>query len=448
MAITPTSATLSAITTARDAAASGTKAAACAAALSSDIGSGYRIRITKAGVEKYNATFTGSLPVVGNSIQVSSATAASVVTNLAMVRTGGDVVVLIEKASDATRAVSGSGGASGTDFILSADLDGSKSLQFTLTLTFDTVADSTSIAPAQTDSRWRWLIDPRLTNAQIIQRDPWTAYQISVSTRGDIGLDQIPEPYFDPAAQDYRVQRVQCPVYGGTRRAFKMKMGQNFTARDDGTQRSAFATPWSLTHDQVVQFGRTYWWFFAWKAEADTHASYVSPYEDDEGVLIQDFHHTDNTTGNSQSPFSIFVGGAGYRIKNRWNPNDSGGSGGPQSLTLHTDTSKDTTTYHAIVCKIKAHWDTTQSPRWECWKRVGTGAITKIFDHSGANAYKNNDASLPLVAPKVGLYRWDPSQWGANNTRTLHIKAAGLMEDLSGTPALSAANFFAYLDTV
>lgn len=448
MAITPTSATLSAINSAISAAPSGSKRTAAASALSTDIGSGFRVVMKKAGVTKYDATFTGSLPVVGSSIVLSSVAATTVNTNAAMVRTGGDVVVSIEKASDATHAVSGSGGASGTDFILSADLDGSKSLSFTITLTFNSVADTTGVAPSQSDTRWRWLIDPRLSFSQIMARDPWTAYQINVNTQNDNGLDTISDPYWDPRAGDYRLMTVTDPVYGGSRKAYRMRTGANFTHRVDGTARSAFATPWSLTHDQVAQFGRTYWWGYAFKCETDTFASYVSPYEDDEAINVCDWHHTDNTTGSSQTPFCIFIGGNGYRIKRRWNPDDSGGSGGPQSEILHTDTSKDTTNWHWHVWKVKPHWDTTQSPRWTAWKAVGEGALTQIFDKSAANAYKNNDANLPLVAPKVGIYRWDVSAWGANNTRTLFIKGAGLIEDLPGTPTLDQHAMLAYMKQI
>lgn len=448
MAITPTSATLSAITSAISAAAPGAKRAAAAAALSSDIGSGFRVRITKAGVEKWNGTFTGSLPVSGSSIVLSSAAASSIVTNLSMVRTGGDVMVLIEKASDATHAVSGTGGASGTDFILSEDLDGTKTLSFTITITFSSVPDTVSTALSTTDPRIRWLLDPRMSNSEIVQRFPWTDYQINPATRGDMSLSAVPEPFLDPAAQDYRIQRVS----DTTGRFFRFKTGANFTTRNDNTARSAINATESTSYDTQIRFGRTYWVGLGFRFHPDIFASYVSPYEDDEGVLIFDGHMPNGAgghSGTSQSPFSIFVGGNGYRLKRRWNPNDtSGGSGGPQSTIVHEDTSKDTTNVHYHIWRLKAHYDGAQSPFWTAYKAVGSGALAQLFNISGANVYQPLGDNPDLCYQKVGIYRWDVSAWGANLTRTLDLQGAVLVEDIAGPTTLDAGAVLAMLRAI
>lgn len=122
MAVTATAGLLAAAVAAAGAVADGEKNAAFAGAISSGIGSGYKIVARRNGIVVLDMTMSGSLGVSSAGISLPDSY-ASLSTLLAADIDSGTWTLRIEKASDPSVYLEGTIGRSGTDFILSDDLN-------------------------------------------------------------------------------------------------------------------------------------------------------------------------------------------------------------------------------------------------------------------------------------------------------------------------------------
>lgn len=122
MAVTATAGLLAAAVAAAGAVSDGAKNAAFAGAISSGIGSGYKIVARRNGIVVLDMTMSGSLGVSSAGISLPDSY-ASLSTLLAADIDSGTWTLRIEKASDSAVYLEGTIGRSGTDFILSDDLD-------------------------------------------------------------------------------------------------------------------------------------------------------------------------------------------------------------------------------------------------------------------------------------------------------------------------------------
>lgn len=122
MAVTVSSALLSAANSAASGASEGSKNAAFCSAISTGIGSGYRIVARRSSVVVLDMTMSGSLSSSATGLAIPDSYSA-LNTLLAADIDSGSWSLRVEKASDANVYLHGTLGRSGTDFILSADLD-------------------------------------------------------------------------------------------------------------------------------------------------------------------------------------------------------------------------------------------------------------------------------------------------------------------------------------
>lgn len=122
MAVTATSGLLAAAVSAAGAVSDGQKNAAFAGAISSGIGSGYKIVARRNGIVVLDMTMSGSLGVSSAGISLPDSY-ASLSTLLAADIDSGSWTLRIEKAADSAVYLEGTIGRIGTDFILSDDLD-------------------------------------------------------------------------------------------------------------------------------------------------------------------------------------------------------------------------------------------------------------------------------------------------------------------------------------
>lgn len=121
MAVTPTTALKAAANAAAAAAAEGSKNAAFCSAISSGIGSGYKLVARRNGVVVLDMTMAGSLSSVTGGLAIPTSYSALNTLLDADIDTG-SWTMRVEKASDASVYLEGTLGRTGTDFILSGDL--------------------------------------------------------------------------------------------------------------------------------------------------------------------------------------------------------------------------------------------------------------------------------------------------------------------------------------
>lgn len=125
MAVQPTSGLLSAANAAASGAADGAKNAAFCGAIATGIGSGYKIVARRNGEVVLSLTMSGSLSASGAGLAIPNSY-GSLDTLLAADIDTGSWTLRVEKASDPAVYLEGTLGRSGTDFILSDDLDPAK----------------------------------------------------------------------------------------------------------------------------------------------------------------------------------------------------------------------------------------------------------------------------------------------------------------------------------
>ena len=147
----------------------------------------------------------------------------------------------------------------------------------------------------------------------------------------------------------------------------------------------------------------------------------------DETMVFQVHETTDGGDDTQPAPIGMLVKGTGMLMWVRSNPN---------AVTLGADTTYTQVWSEAAfpadqwqhwVFKLRSHWDSAQSPRFEAWRALGdSGALVKVFDFSGPNAYNNTARDYV----KHGLYYYDEEWSGGLTSRTMHSK--GLFQWLDG----------------
>lgn len=155
MAVTPSSALLSAANAAAGAVSDGQKNAAWCGAIASGIGGGYKIVARRDGVVVLDMTMSGPLSQVSGGLAIPNSY-ATLNTLLAADIDSGTWTMRVEKSGDPTTYLQGTIGRSGTDFVLSGDL--SSEIQVSLgtgiillSPALDTVTDTFTLALIKSD---------------------------------------------------------------------------------------------------------------------------------------------------------------------------------------------------------------------------------------------------------------------------------------------------------
>lgn len=144
-------------------------------------------------------------------------------------------------------------------------------------------------------------------------------------------------------------------------------------------------------------------------------------------VMLWQVHETPDGGDDTQpAPIGMVVKGDRQMMWVRSNPNAATFVGGTTYTEVFSEAAWPGDQWQFWAFKLKSHWDNAQSPRFEAWRRVGSGATVKVIDYSGPNSYNNTVRDYV----KSGLYYYAEQWTGSLTDKVLYHK--GLYQWLDG----------------
>jgi len=291
-------------------------------------------------------------------------------------------------------------------------------------------APPAAVAPARSDPRVVYWVDPRLPFAALA---PWRPIRQVAGPNGL--LAEVPEPGIRGAAGDWALLRTADPL-DARRAAYRHRIAQGFPMWGE-TWRSEITANWTDDGTNVTR-GVDYWIAWAVKLEPDL----VQPGAGE--VSLLDFHVVpDPGDTQNNSSFHLFLRDDVLRIVSLWNAEAVTLKSRTRIAQLWSEPAPPVDRWHWFVMKARFHWDAAEGPYLQIWRAVGDGPAVQIAARTGPNAF--NDRA-PFLPQKFGLYRWDP--WTGAPTRTLYSKGFYVLRDLPGVPSLDVHALLALLRSI
>lgn len=290
------------------------------------------------------------------------------------------------------------------------------------------LAQPESAAPAANDPRKIYWIDPRRSFSS--SASPALSQIAEYPNRP---MTKLREPGVLGAGDEYTFRRVADPL-DPKRAAFMHRIKPLYPTWSRGnTWRSEVSASGQNDGHNVVR-GQEYWMAYAFKPEPDTMGR--GPV-----VSILDVHAADGTRNMGPSPISVFLGGAGLTLVRSWNPDFNGSNRRSKSYGLPVEQDQ----WNYLILNFRVHWDESQAPFLKVWTASGDGRLAKQIDVQGPLGYNETP---PQTAQKFGLYRWEPWDGDAHQSRTLYTKGLYVFKAGPGQPALDERSMLALLRAI
>jgi hypothetical protein len=428
-------ATQTAVGVAIAAASNGTKVTAALTATATSIGSTYHFKGRRNSTVVLDLQYSGTLPISSGSIVLPST--FTTVTNSAADIDSGSWAGRIES-SDGTKYIEGTLGRSGTDFTLSADLDGVLSLSGSVTCTFPSTLDSSSTLLTRDDSRKVVWVNPNEVFADgytyggalsQVTTFPNPAFNTlsdpGVYNNGTLSFSRESDP---DSSGKYRYRHYIKPSVMNTWAPTYVASGAL-----DPTWRSEIAIGDS-TH--ACYRGTAYVAGFSVKFGSDVTAS-------GDSVSIFDLHAPDGTGNIGPGPISIMVSGTTVTIWHAYNTVSGGTTSSGKVYLTSTFTINTTDRWH-FVLDFKWHYDTAQSPYLKIWTAQGSGSLTSRYDRTDVALGYNEPSLDNYMKAKGGIYLFYPLSDGSTE-RTVYGKGMYIFQKSAGSPTVDETAMLALL---
>ena len=438
-------ASLSVVNAAIAAAAPGSKRTAGWAAWSARLGGSWHIVLQKDGVTKYDVKYTAAFTAA--TILTFPATPNTTVTNIATAFSSGTWAFLMHKDGDVnTRLLATAGGTgSGKQVILSADLDGSNTIDFSglnfyFNAALDTVIGALPTTLSATDPRIiRWIKPDKPWDSSIaytiydgrMQADhqytlsdqlitPGVTYGgiTTVRTNDRIswnGIDLMRRYASEPAPGTFSGATT------GPGGLFLMQLNPNVPwDASQGTWRAIMST-----FGNEIAYNDDIWWGLS----IEPLPSMITT-----GVFMNLFnaHYGDQSPKtNGQQPFEVRIGDNGaLTLLITWASDSTPQGGGQQEIWNAPSSNFSMSAGHRYYFGIRFRIHNSTG-RLEIWIRDGlAGTKTKWVDYSGPMGWPGSSGTF---GPKWGPYALGAVSWGLLSDGSLCVRNTSP----TGLPALN-----------
>lgn len=144
-------------------------------------------------------------------------------------------------------------------------------------------------------------------------------------------------------------------------------------------------------------------------------------------VMLWQVHETPDGGDDTQpAPIGLVVKGDELMMWVRSNPNAVTYAADTTYTEVFNEAAWPGDQWQFWAVKLNSHWDEAESPTFEAWRRVGTGATVKVIDYAGPNAYNNTVRDYV----KSGLYYYAEQWTGGLTDKAMYHK--GLYQWLDG----------------
>lgn len=396
-----------------------------------ELGANPKCKVISDGTKVYEAAFVGTLAPTGASLTLPTTTGASS-TNTATTIASHNCTLLIEKAADATRVLMLSLGRSGKDANANADLDGTKQLEFALTVDLDPALD---VVPGESipesDAGTLVYVVP---SKNLIEAADYDALS-QVSTFPNPSFSTLTEPGVIGAGNQYTFSRVTDPA-DPSKKAFRHFLAPNFPV-------------WAPSYVASGALDPT------WRSEIAIGTEAHSPANGGGAVIIGirrmfgadlvaggsasifDAHAPDGDQNIGPGPLSLLVGSGNMRLYRAYNTTLDGSSSNGKVLDWF-DYTYVAGVWYDIIFEVKFDWNVSNSPYLRMHVAVDGGPVTKVYDSAspvqpGAAAnligYRHSGSFSTGYKLKSGLYAF----YSFTGTMTSHGK--GILCWLTATGA-------------